>query len=42
MPPPVWLVEAFMEERGIELCSVASTTFRREDLQVGFEADESY
>ena len=36
------LVEAFTEERGIELCSVASTTFRREDLKVGFEADESY
>jgi Uma2 family endonuclease len=36
------LVEAYTEEAGIEVCSVKSTTFRRPDLQSGFEADESY
>ena len=36
------LVAVFAEVRGIEIESVASTTFRREDLDRGFEADESY
>ncbi len=36
------LVVAFAEERGIEIESVASTTFRRQDLDRGFEADESF
>lgn len=36
------MVEAFTEELGIEICSVASTTFRRPDVRKGFEADESY
>ena len=36
------LVEAFTEELEIEVCSVKSTTFRRTDLECGFEADESY
>ena len=36
------LVEAYTEELGIDLYSVKSTTFRRADMQGGFEADESY
>ena len=36
------LVAAYAEAIGIEIDSVASTTFRREDLGRGFEADESY
>jgi len=36
------LVAAYAEAIGIETDSVASTTFRREDLGRGFEADESY
>jgi Uma2 family endonuclease len=36
------LVEAYTEESGIDIHSVASTTFRRPDVQGGFEADESY
>ena len=36
------LVEASAEELGIEVCSTRSTTFRRADVQGGFEADESY
>ena len=35
-------VETFTEVRGIEVQSVASTTFKRKDLKQGFEADESY
>jgi Uma2 family endonuclease len=35
-------VETFTEVRGIEIQSVASTTFKRQDLKKGFEADESY
>lgn len=36
------MVEAFTEEAGLPLDSVASTTFKRDDLERGFEADESY
>ena len=36
------MVEAFTEELGIEIVSVASTTFKREDVKRGFEADEAY
>ena len=36
------LVTAYAEAREIEIVSVASTTFRREDLERGFEADDSY
>ena len=36
------LVEAYTEELGIDVHSVKSTTFRRADVQGGFEADESY
>lgn len=36
------LVVAFAEAREVEILSVASTTFRREDLERGFEADESF
>ena len=36
------LVETYTEVRGIEVRSVASTTFRRPELLRGFEADESY
>ena len=36
------MVERFAEERDIDICSSASTTFKRKDLQRGFEADESY
>jgi Uma2 family endonuclease len=36
------LVETYTEVRGIEIQSVASTTFKRKDLQKAFEADESY
>jgi len=36
------LIEVFTEELGIDLESTSSTTFRREDLQKGIEADESY
>ena len=36
------LVETYSEVRGIEIQSVASTTFKRSDLSKGFEADESY
>lgn len=36
------MVETFTEVRGIEIQSVASTTFKRKDLEKGFEADESY
>jgi len=36
------LIEAYTEELGIDIHSVASTTFRRADVQSGFEADESY
>jgi Uma2 family endonuclease len=36
------IVETFTEVSGIEIQSVASTTFRRPDLQRAFEADESY
>ena len=36
------LVETYTEIKGIEIQSVASTTFKRKDLQKAFEADESY
>jgi len=36
------MVETYTEVKGIEIQSVASTTFQRKDLQKGFEADESY
>lgn len=36
------MVAAYAEAIGIEIDSVASTTFRREDLDRGFEADESF
>ena len=36
------LVHVFCDIRQIEILSVASTTFRRQDLDRGFEADESY
>jgi Uma2 family endonuclease len=36
------MVETFTEEAGLPLDSVASTTFKRDDLERGFEADESY
>ena len=35
-------VETYTEVLGIEINSVASTTFKRKDLQKAFEADESY
>ena len=35
-------VEAYTEVLDIEVQSVASTTFKRKDLQKAFEADESY
>ncbi len=36
------MIETFTEVRDIEIAAVKSTTFRREDVQRGFEADESY
>jgi Uma2 family endonuclease len=36
------LVETYTEVLGIEIQSVASTTFKRRDLKKAFEADESY
>jgi Uma2 family endonuclease len=36
------MIVAYCEEREIEIETVASTTFRRPDLERGFEADESY
>ena len=36
------LVETYTEALEIEIQSVASTTFKRKDLQKAFEADESY
>lgn len=36
------LVEVFTEVRDVEVRSAKSTTFRRADLERGFEADESY
>ena len=36
------LIHAYCDVREIEIESVASTTFRRQDLNRGFEADESY
>jgi Uma2 family endonuclease len=36
------LIEAFTEELGIKIASVSSTTFNREDLSRGVEADECY
>lgn len=36
------MVYMFCEEREIDLLSVGSTTFRRQDLGRGFEADESF
>lgn len=36
------MVETFTEVLEIEMCSVASTTCKREDVERGFEADEAY
>lgn len=36
------MIEAFSLHRGIEILSSSSTTFKRSELQRGFEADESY
>lgn len=36
------IVETFTEQKGIDIRSVASTTFKRHDLTRAFEADESY
>ncbi|MCA9142527.1 MAG: Uma2 family endonuclease [Planctomycetales bacterium] len=36
------MVDAFTEENAIEVCSSAGTTFKRDDLERGFEADASY
>ncbi len=36
------LIEAFTEYKNIDICSVGSTTFKREDLRCGIEADECY
>lgn len=36
------MIEAFTEELNIEIASVSSATFKRADLQRGFEADECY
>ncbi len=36
------MMETFTEVHGIEIQSVASTTFKRKDLGKAFEADESY
>ena len=36
------LIERFAEAKSIDICSSASTTFKRSDLARGFEADESY
>jgi Uma2 family endonuclease len=36
------MVETFTEVHGIEIQTVASTTFKRKDLAKAFEADESY
>jgi Uma2 family endonuclease len=36
------MVEVFTEELNIDIESVGSTTFKREDLERGFEADECY
>ncbi|MEO8495120.1 MAG: Uma2 family endonuclease [Planctomycetota bacterium] len=36
------MVSVFTEENDIEACSSAGTTFKRDDVERGFEADESY
>ena len=36
------LIAAYAEAKEIDLLSVASTTFRREDLERGFETDEAF
>jgi len=36
------MIEAFTEELNIEIESASSTTFKREDLERGFEPDECY
>lgn len=36
------MIESYTEELGIDICSVSSTTFKREDLRRGFESDECY
>lgn len=36
------MVETFTEELNIDIESASSTTFKREDLDRGFESDESY
>jgi len=36
------MIESFTLARGIEIRSSSSTTFKRSEMQRGFEADESY
>ena len=36
------MIEIFTEELGIDICTVGSTTFRREDVKRAIEADECY
>ncbi len=36
------MVEMYSLQHDIDICSSASTTFKRKDLERGFEADESY
>jgi Uma2 family endonuclease len=36
------IVETYSEVKNIDLLTVASTTFKRKELQKAFEADESY
>ena len=36
------LVEILAEETGVELCNLGSTTFRREDVAMGFEPDSCF
>lgn len=36
------MIDVYTEAQGIDIVSAASTTFKREDLNRGFEADRSY
>lgn len=36
------MIETWTEVRGIDIVSVASTTFKQDEVSKGFEADESY
>lgn len=36
------MINVFTEEHEIDACSSAGTTFKRDDVERGFEADESY